>query len=61
MVAAYNVGLQHDLDAVEVWNAGCNGYYRGPNGKIVTQWPHSMTEYEARTRTPDFDAYEVRR
>ena len=61
VVAAYNVGLQHDLDAVDVWNAGCNGYYRGPNGKIVTQWPHSMTEYEARTRKPDFDAYEVHR
>lgn len=58
---AYNDELQRDLDAVEVWNAGCNGYYRGPTGRIVTQWPHSMTEYEARTTTPDFDAYEVRR
>jgi len=61
VVGAYNAALQHDLDGVEVWQAGCNGYYRGPNGTIVTQWPHSMTEYEVRTTKPDFDAYEVHR
>jgi cation diffusion facilitator CzcD-associated flavoprotein CzcO len=57
--AAYNEGIQRDLDGVEVWNATCNNYYRGPSGKIVTQWPHSMSEYEARCATPDPDAYEV--
>lgn len=56
----YNRVLQDDLDAVDVWNASCNGYYRGPTGRIVTQWPHSMTEYEARTTRADFDAYDSR-
>ncbi|HEY5173576.1 MAG TPA: NAD(P)/FAD-dependent oxidoreductase [Acidimicrobiia bacterium] len=56
----YNHALQDDLDAVEVWNAGCNGYYRGPTGRIVTQWPHTMTEYQGRTDRADFDAYDSR-
>jgi cation diffusion facilitator CzcD-associated flavoprotein CzcO len=57
---AYNRALDDDLDAVAVWQVSCNNYYRGPGGRIVTQWPHSMTEYQRRTATPDFDAYEVR-
>ena len=60
-MATYNEGIQRDLDGVEVWNADCNGYYRGPTGRIVTQWPHSMTEYAARTGRPDDDAYETSR
>jgi cation diffusion facilitator CzcD-associated flavoprotein CzcO len=55
----YNAALQDDLAGVEVWQAGCNGYYRVPSGRIVTQWPHSMTEYRARTAAPDADAFEV--
>jgi cation diffusion facilitator CzcD-associated flavoprotein CzcO len=54
---AYNRALQSDMDEVDVWNASCNGYYRGPTGRIVTQWPHNMAEYERRTREPDFDAF----
>ena len=38
----YNDALQRDLDAVQVWQAGCHGYYRVPSGRIVTQWPHTM-------------------
>ena len=53
----YNHALQHDLDGVEVWNAACNGYYRGPSGRIVTQWPHSMTEYRERTARDHRGAY----
>ena len=41
----------YDFDGVAVWNAGCNGYYRSPSGRIVTQWPFSMKEYGDRTRT----------
>jgi cation diffusion facilitator CzcD-associated flavoprotein CzcO len=55
----YNAGLQDTLAGVEVWQAGCHGYYRVPSGRIVTQWPGSMSEYRARTRHPDADAYEV--
>ena len=58
---AYNEDLDGALDAVEVWQVSCNNYYRGPNGRIVTQWPHSMTEYETRTAVEDFDAYETSR
>jgi cation diffusion facilitator CzcD-associated flavoprotein CzcO len=53
----YNDALQRDLDGIEVWQAGCHGYYRGPSGRIVTQWPHSMTEYRSRTARPDPGAY----
>jgi cation diffusion facilitator CzcD-associated flavoprotein CzcO len=56
----YNRALQADLDAVAAWQAGCNGYYRAPSGRIVTQWPHTMGEYDARTRRADFDAYDSR-
>ena len=56
---AYNDALQQDLAGVDVWQAGCNGYYRVPSGRIVTQWPHSMSEYRARTERADDDAYEV--
>src|SRR5207249_1570684 len=56
----YNRDLQRDLDGVEVWQAGCHGYYRVASGRIVTQWPHSMTEYFVRTSRPDADAYETR-
>jgi cation diffusion facilitator CzcD-associated flavoprotein CzcO len=59
VMTAYNEAIQRDLDGVEVWNASCNNYYRGPSGRIVTQWPHSMSEYEARCAAPDPDAYEV--
>ncbi len=56
--AEYNAGLQHDLDTVGVWGAGnCHNYYRGAGGYIVTQWPHSMSEYRLRTERFDEDAY----
>lgn len=55
----YNTRLQADLDAVEVWQVSCNNYYRAENGRIVTQWPHSMSEYREWTSRPDADAYEV--
>ncbi len=55
----YNAALQETLAGVEVWQAGCHGYYRVPSGRIVTQWPGSMSEYRARTQEPDPDAFEV--
>jgi len=47
-MAAYNDALQDDINAVEVWQGACGGYYRGNGGFIVTQWPHTMDEYKAR-------------
>jgi len=55
----YNAALQETLAGVEVWQAGCHGYYRVPSGRIVTQWPGSMSEYRARTREPDPEAFEA--
>jgi cation diffusion facilitator CzcD-associated flavoprotein CzcO len=54
----YNDALQHKLDDVEVWQTGVNGYYR-VGGRIVTQWPDSMSAYRARTECPDLDAFET--
>lgn len=62
VMAAFNEELQHDLDEVTVWDAGCHQYYRGPSGRIVTQWPKSMYAYRDRTEAPDpADAYDVGR
>lgn len=55
----YNDALQHELDDVEVWHAGCNGYYRVESGRIVTQWPGSMSEYRARTEHADLSVFET--
>jgi cyclohexanone monooxygenase len=57
----YNEDLQRDLDAVEVWRTPATRYYRSASGRIVTQWPHNMGAYEARTKRPDLDAFEMTR
>jgi cation diffusion facilitator CzcD-associated flavoprotein CzcO len=58
--AEYNARLQHDLGTVGVWAAdNCHNYYRGPSGRIVTQWPHSMSEYRRRTERPDPGAFDA--
>ena len=58
---AYVDQITRDLAAVEVWGAACHNYYRAESGRIVTQWPHSMSEYQRRTEAPDADAYDVAR
>jgi cation diffusion facilitator CzcD-associated flavoprotein CzcO len=55
----YNAELQRDIADVEVWQAGCNSYYRSASGRVVTQWPHSMNAYRQRTSQRDPEAYEV--
>jgi cation diffusion facilitator CzcD-associated flavoprotein CzcO len=54
---AYNEQLQSDMETVGPWQGGCSTYYRGPSGRIVTQWPHTMTEYREMTSRPDEEAY----
>lgn len=56
-MARYNDDVQEAIAAVAPWQADCNGYYRSPSGRIVTQWPHSMAEYQARTATLDPAAF----
>lgn len=46
-MGTYNASLQHDIEAVDVWQGTCGGYYRGNAGFIVTQWPHTMDRYKA--------------
>lgn len=57
----YNDEIQQAILGVRVWQAGCNGYYRTPSGRVVTQWPHSMSEFRKRTAKPREDAFEVAR
>ena len=57
----YNDEVQRAIARVAVWQAGCNGYYRSPSGRVVTQWPYSMSEFRRRTSAPDADTYEVAR
>ena len=55
----YNEEIQRAIGRVAVWQADCNGYYRSPGGRVVTQWPHSMSEFRERTSKPDAYAYQA--
>jgi cyclohexanone monooxygenase len=55
----YNDEVQEAIANVRVWHADCHGYYRSASGRIVTQWPYSMIEYERRTATLDLDAFDA--
>lgn len=57
--ARYNDEVQEAIARVNVWQADCHGYYRSRTGRIVTQWPMSMIEFDERTRVLDEDAFEV--
>lgn len=59
--AAYNEQLQKDIAAVEPWMDGCNGYYRSPSGRVVTQWPKNMTAFREMIADFDPEAYESAR
>jgi cation diffusion facilitator CzcD-associated flavoprotein CzcO len=56
----YNEDVQAAIGRVRVWQADCHGYYRSPSGRVVTQWPYSMSEFRERTAKPDADAYQTR-
>ncbi|MDJ0850381.1 MAG: NAD(P)/FAD-dependent oxidoreductase [Myxococcota bacterium] len=55
----FNAGLEEDLSNVAVWQVGANDYYRTASGKIVTQWPHSFSEYKERVGKDDLSSYET--
>jgi len=55
----YNEEIQSAIEGVTVWNQSCNGYYRSPSGRVVTQWPYSMSAFEERAQKPDEDVYET--
>jgi cyclohexanone monooxygenase len=56
-MASYNEEIQRTISGVAHWQAGCNGYYRSPSGRVVTQWPSTMTEYRDRVEVPDPDDF----
>ncbi len=62
VMSAFNDQLQADIDKVDVWKADCGNdfYYRSATGRFVTQWPHSMDEFTARTSKANVEAYEVK-
>jgi argininosuccinate lyase len=49
----FNRGLQRELDSIEVLQASCNGYYRTGSGRIVTQWPHRMSDLKRELEAAD--------
>jgi len=57
--AAYNERVQEAIAGVSVWNHDVNGYYRSKSGRVVTQWPFSMTQFEDMTAKLDPNDYEV--
>jgi len=58
-MARFNDEVQAAIGRIAAWQADCRGYYRSPSGRVVTQWPYSMTEFRERTAKPDADAYEA--
>jgi len=58
-MAAYNAELQREIAAIAPWQAGCTDYYRAPGGRVVTQWPRSMSALERALSGLDAEAYEV--
>ena len=58
-MAAYNTQLQKDIAGISVWRSDCRGYYRAPSGRIVTQFPYTMTQYTQMLAMDDAHAYEI--
>jgi len=57
VMESYNLDVQAAIDGIDVWNADCNGYYRAPNGRVVTQWPFSMDDYKRRSESIDWSEF----
>jgi cyclohexanone monooxygenase len=53
----YNTQLQSDIARVTVWRNDCGGYYRAPSGRIVTQFPYTMTRYAAVLAAADEESF----
>jgi cation diffusion facilitator CzcD-associated flavoprotein CzcO len=58
-MAEYNEELQQDIAKIEPWQAGCGDYYRSASGRVVTQWPHRMSDLRRTLEAPDLEAYET--
>jgi cyclohexanone monooxygenase len=58
-MAEYNERLQKDIAKITVWRSDCRGYYRAPSGRIVTQFPYTMTQFTEMLAAPDAQSYET--
>ena len=58
-MAAYNETLQEAIDAIAPWQASCGDYYRSPSGRVVTQWPHRMSDLKNELEADDDESYSV--
>jgi hypothetical protein len=54
----YNAEIQSAM-AGTVWLANCNNYYRHPNGKVVTQFPHSGKAFADLLGNVQLDDYDT--
>jgi cation diffusion facilitator CzcD-associated flavoprotein CzcO len=54
----YNDAMQQEIREVAVWQASCGNYYSVASGRMVTQWPHTIDEFCARTMRPDAEVFE---
>jgi cation diffusion facilitator CzcD-associated flavoprotein CzcO len=54
---AYNADIQQAMQGT-VWLANCNNYYRHPNGKVVTQFPYSGTQFVTMLGQVGLDAFD---
>ncbi len=57
--AAYNEAVQKKIATIPVWNQDVNGYYRSASGRVVTQWPFSMTRFREMTERIEADDYQT--
>jgi len=57
--AEFNDEVQEAIAGIDVWQADCNGYYKSESGRIVTQWPFSMSNFEARANQLHEEAFET--
>lgn len=49
---AFNNMLRERLARTPVAAPGCNSYFKTKSGKIATQWPARMSDYDSRARNP---------
>jgi len=59
----YNRILQEAASRIDVWQVGCNNYYRAEGGRMVTQLPFTMKDFRRRLeeRSPaDFEVTPLR-
>ena len=59
-MAEYNEALQKAIGKVTIWQTSCNHYYASDTGRIVTQYPHSMSTFKKALAAAPADAYEAR-